>query len=93
MNDIDGSLFLGMVWRGTPGDGAVDAVPSREAASLWNVSIIAEIGKTVKGGEKSLTQEVGGPWRAGKIELPFTLWTDLGLPNNSFVKMHRKSST
>ena len=25
--------------------------------------------------------------------LPFTLWTDLGLPNNSFVEMHRKSST
>ena len=25
--------------------------------------------------------------------LPFTFGVDLGLPNNSFVKMHRKSST
>ncbi len=31
-------------------------------------------------------------WKKAERFVPFTLWTDLGLPNNSFAKMYRKSS-
>lgn len=38
-------------------------------------------------------EDVKGAKEELKKILPFTLWTDLGLPRKPFVEMHRKSST